>query len=88
MPEQPVRPNTVTVSPVADGLAYVYGRVIVEEHGGAPRWEYLGSSASREDALERARRTADGGELWVDQTGGRGEAPGDGIAPTRPPADS
>ena len=77
--------GVVTVSPVAEGLAWVYGRV-VEEPGGTRRWEYLGSSASREDAVERARRTADGGRVHEDDLGG--DAAHRGIAPTRPPADS
>lgn len=79
------RGGVVTVSPVADGLAWVYGRV-VEESGGARRWEYLGSSPSRDEALERARRTAEGGRVQEDDIAA--EATARGIAPTRPPADS
>lgn len=85
MAEQEARHQVVTVSPVADGLAWVYGRV-VEEATGTRRWEYLGSSASREDALERARRTADGGRVHEDDSAVA--AASDGIASTRPPADS
>lgn len=81
----PTQHGMVTVSPVADGLAWVYGRV-VEEQGGTRRWEYLGTSASRDDALERARRTADGGRVHEDDSAASGLDTG--IAATRPPADS
>lgn len=88
MSDESVNPHTVTVSPVAAGLAYVYGRVVRDDQGGATRWEYLGSSASREDALERARRTANGGPVWDDERDGRRPPRDEGIGTTRPPADS
>lgn len=95
MAKQSAKTTMITVTPVADGLAYVYGRVATDASG-ARGWEYLGSSVSREDALERARRTALGGEVHIDGAGSGGDRArvavsdpsGEGIAPTRPPADS
>lgn len=87
MAEQTGRAQVVTVSPVAAGLAWVYGRVVAATDGERESWEYLGSSASREEALERARRTAGGGEVRIDEDV-PGSAALSGIAPTRPPADS
>ncbi len=88
MPQQRVPPNTVTVTPIADGLAYVYGRVVGGRATGAPSWEYLGSSTSRDDVLEQARRAAHGGQVRVDELPSSMADVQAGIAPTRPPADS
>ena len=91
MPQQRISPDTVTVTPIGGGLAYVYGRVVARSEGAASsRWEYLGSSTSREEVMELARRTANGRDLWMDEPGAATaeDSTQDGIAPTRPPADS
>ena len=75
---------TITVTAVAGGLAWVRGRIV--PGGGGRRWEYLGSHPVREEALAAAR--AEGGAaVHIDgESAGAGER--EGIAPTRPPADS
>jgi hypothetical protein len=91
MASRAVQPNTVTITKVADGLAYVLGRVEQQEHQPGPRWVYLGSSASREDAVRRARQTAGDQPVWIDEEAGAqrpADSSSEGIGATRPPADS
>src|SRR5262245_14283906 len=57
MTDHSLQPKTVTVTAVADGLAYVYGRVVADRGAGSSRWEYLGSTSSRDEALAAARRS-------------------------------
>jgi hypothetical protein len=79
------RDAVMTVSPVAEGLAWVYGRIL-EDSDGTRRWEYLGSSPSRDQAVEHARRTGNGARVQEDDS--VATATSRGIASTRPPADS